>query len=207
MDAQRVLQAVGLIETACSRMDELRKRRIGNRTQLQLADEWKLASTSIRAAGTPYEQGIFLAQKSLLFNHDHLLNSLGNLHTMLVTLIQCAQDTQVQDAIAQSNHDLAKSLHHLDQANALIAEYRAVVETHERMLAQGLEGITISLDDLEDVEQQLLEFTDWEHKVIGLGKAAAGRLKQHPSFASLQPETANRMAAALVLSLASTIIS
>lgn len=206
MDAQRVLQAVDLIETACSRMEDLRKRRIGNRTPLQLADAWKLASTSIRAAGTPHEQGLFLAQKVLLFNHDHLLNSLGNLHTMLVTLIQCAQDSHVQDAIMQSSHDLAKSLRCLDQANALIAEYRAAVETHERMLAQGLEGITISLDDLEDVEQQLLDFADWEHKVIGLGRAATERLKQHPSFASLQPETANRMAAALVLSLATTVV-
>jgi len=206
MEARRVQEAVELIDTACSRIAELRQRRMGNRTPLQLLDDWHVTSASIRAAGTPYEQGILLAQKALLFNHDHLLNGIGNLSTMLATLKSFAADSLVQHEISRSGHDWRRAQDCLEHAENLARGYRAATEEHERLLAQGLEGKTIALDELEAIEQQLLAFADWEHKVTGVGRAAAERIKQHPAFGSEEmPGAASRMAAALVLSLAGTV--
>jgi hypothetical protein len=206
MDARQVQEAVELIDVTCRRIAELRQRRIGNRTPLRLLDDWHVASASIRAASSPYEQGILLAQKALLFNHDHLLNGIGNLGTMLGTLGQFAAEPLVQHEISRSGHDWLKTQDCLEQASLLVRQYRAAAEEHERLLAQGLDGKSIALDELEAIERQLLGFSDWEHKIIGVCRAAADRIRQHPAFGSEEmSESASRMAAALVLSLAGTV--
>jgi hypothetical protein len=210
MDGAQVQAAVELVNAACDRVAQLRRKRIGERTAKQLAEELAMVNRMMRSASDASQKGNALAQKALWFNHDHLLNELGNLDTMVQALKGMLADEQVRKEIADEGFSLDKTLRHVQTATDWIEQFRANVAQHEAILAGGLDGNTVSTRDLDMLEDRLVRYNDWEQKVAVLGKNAVVRIKQHPGYTTLprqQPSLVKRIAAALVLSIASTVFS
>ncbi len=203
MKPEQVQDAARLIDAACDRIRELRRHRIGDRKNKQLWADWAAINKNIRATE---EHGPLLAQKALWFNHDDLLIEIGSLKAIMKTLQGLARDPDVQDELAREGYSLEKTMTRIEQGLQWLPRFQATVIAHEDILAQGLEGKPLNLDDLESLENRLVRFGEWESKVTEYGQAATNRVKQY-DLGRQSLSFVRRVAASLILAIASTVFS
>ncbi len=207
MDAERLRRVVTTISDTCSTITELRQRRIGTRTTKQFWDALVAANRAIRVTDDPAQRGRVLAQKALWFNHDLLLQELGNLET-LITSIKNIIDEDVLKEIADEGYNANRILALLRRGEEMIAQARKDVIAHEDLLQRGLGGEQISADRLANLEYRITGMTHGlEDAITPEETKALTRVVEHSEYRSPLPSRRFflRAAAGLALAAASSI--
>lgn len=191
MDAKHVQRAVTLISDALSELTALRSARSGNRSAAELRDELTTINKGI-ALGN----GLLLREKLQWFDHESVRKELGNLKAVLQAVLPLVDDAGVQGELVREGFSVTKTVEHVEKSLDAIEHFRSVVDRHERIIAQALQGERFSSEDLVLLEDRLLALNEWEERIAELGKSAIAHVTR-----SQAPDS--RIAAALVLPLAS----
>lgn len=191
VDTKHVQRAVTLISDALSELTTLRSRRSGNRSAAELRDELVAINKGI-ARGN----GLLLREKLHWFDHESVRNELGNLKAMMQAVRPLVDDAGVQGELVREGFSVPKTVQHVENALDAIEHFRSVVDRHERMTRQAVQGEPFSSEDLALLEDRMLRLNEWEERIAELGQSAIARIAQ-----SRAPDS--RIAAALLLPLAS----
>ena len=196
---QKLKTAVRIISDGCECIRELRKIRIGSRTTQVLIDELRMLNRAISASDDTAHRGRLLAQKALWFNQDKLLSELGIVRGMINAVQRCINDN-VLDKIASKRYDVSRARGSLQEVYDQVKLTQDTVLKHEAMLAHGLEGRKVSHDELAELEEKITSSHTLIDAISSAASDTAKRIAQHPDFSK---DNQHKMAAALVLAMAS----